>query len=68
MESTFIQCQPDIMGGTPVFADSRVPVRTLVEHLETGETITLAPLIRTAPAVNGSAAAVSAEWRLPSLG
>lgn len=27
------------MGGTPVFADSRVPVRTLVEYLEAGETI-----------------------------
>ena len=39
MASTFIQCQPDIMGGTPVFAESRVPVRTLVEHLEAGESI-----------------------------
>ena len=39
MQSAFIQCQPDIMGGTPVFADSRVPVRTLVEYLEDGETI-----------------------------
>lgn len=39
VHAAFIQCQPDIMGGTPVFADSRVPVRTLVEYLEAGETI-----------------------------
>lgn len=28
MQAAFIQCDADIMGGTPVFADSRVPVRT----------------------------------------
>ncbi|MBV5297385.1 MAG: DUF433 domain-containing protein [Rhodoferax sp.] len=39
MPSAFIQCQPDIMGGTPVFAGSRVPVHTLVEYLQAGETI-----------------------------
>lgn len=39
MQSTFIQCQPDIMGGTPVFSGSRVPVHTLVEYLQAGETI-----------------------------
>jgi len=27
------------MGGTPVFAGTRVPVQTLVEYLEGGETI-----------------------------
>lgn len=39
MQSTFVQCQPDIMGGTPVFSGSRVPVHTLVEYLQAGETI-----------------------------
>lgn len=39
MQSTFIQCQPDVMGGTPVFSGSRVPVHTLVEYLQAGETI-----------------------------
>lgn len=39
MEFTFLQFQPDIMRGTRVFADSRVPVRTLVGYLEVGETI-----------------------------
>ena len=27
------------MGGTPVFSGSRVPVRTLIEHLEAGDSI-----------------------------
>lgn len=27
------------MGGTPVFAGTRVPVRTLIEYLEAGDTI-----------------------------
>lgn len=39
MQTAFIQCQPDITGGTTVFADLRVPVRALVEYLEGGETI-----------------------------
>jgi uncharacterized protein (DUF433 family) len=30
---------PGIMGGTPVFAGTRVPVQTLIEYLEAGETI-----------------------------
>ncbi len=39
MESVFIQTNADVMGGTPVFSGSRVPVRTLVEYLQAGETI-----------------------------
>ncbi len=31
-----IQSDPDIMGGTPVFAGTRVPVQTFVEYLEAG--------------------------------
>ena len=32
-----IDRNPDILGGTPVFAGTRVPVRILMEHLETGD-------------------------------
>ncbi|MDE3256980.1 MAG: DUF433 domain-containing protein [Gemmatimonadota bacterium] len=28
---------PGILGGTPVFSETRVPVRILIEHLEAGE-------------------------------
>lgn len=29
----------DVMGGTPVFDGTRVPVQTLLDYLEAGETI-----------------------------
>ena len=37
MTDTLIDRNPDILGGTPVFAGTRVPVRTLMEHLEAGD-------------------------------
>src|SRR2546429_7850372 len=30
---------PDILGGTPVFRGTRVPIRTLFDYLEGGETL-----------------------------
>jgi uncharacterized protein (DUF433 family) len=36
---TLITSSPDILGGTPVFAGTRVPVQTLIDYLEGGETI-----------------------------
>ncbi len=32
-----INRNPEILGGTPVFAGTRVPVRILMEHLEAGD-------------------------------
>lgn len=32
-----ITSNPDILGGTPVFAGTRVPVRSLIDYLENGE-------------------------------
>lgn len=34
-----ITCSPDILGGTPVFTGTRVPVQTLLDYLEGGDTI-----------------------------
>ena len=34
-----ITISPDVLGGTPVFADTRVPVQTFIEYLKAGETI-----------------------------
>lgn len=34
-----IGTSPEIMGGTPVFIGTRVPVQTLFEYLEAGESI-----------------------------
>jgi uncharacterized protein (DUF433 family) len=38
-DTTFITVNPHILGGTPVFAGTRVPVRILFEYIETGETL-----------------------------
>ena len=39
METPVISCSPDVMGGTPVFAGTRVPLQTLLDCLEAGESI-----------------------------
>ena len=39
MAQSPISCSPDVMSGTPVFAGTRVPVQTLLDYLEGGETI-----------------------------
>jgi uncharacterized protein (DUF433 family) len=31
---------PDVMGGAPVFCGTRVPVQTLLDYLEAGDSIT----------------------------
>ena len=39
MKEPVITCSPDVMGGTPVFVGTRVPVQTLLDHIEAGDTI-----------------------------
>ena len=39
MKSAIISRDPNIMGGTPVFAGTRVPVQTLLDYLEAGDSI-----------------------------
>ena len=39
MNQPIITCSPDVLGGTPVFTGTRVPVQTLIDYLEGGETI-----------------------------
>ena len=38
-KQSLITTTPDILGGTPVFRGTRVPVQTLIEYLEGGQTI-----------------------------
>ena len=38
-ESTPITSSPDVLGGTPVFRGTRVPVSTLLDFLEGGDTL-----------------------------
>ena len=37
MKSSNVISDPEILGGTPVFIGTRVPVRILFEHLEAGD-------------------------------
>jgi len=39
MKRHVISVSPDVMGGTPVFEGTRVPVQTLIDYLEGGESI-----------------------------
>lgn len=39
MENKVINIDSDILGGTPVFWGTRVPIKNLFDYLETGETI-----------------------------
>jgi uncharacterized protein (DUF433 family) len=35
-----VHSDPEIMGGTPVFRGTRVPVQTLLDYLEAGHSLT----------------------------
>ncbi|MFL6211369.1 MAG: DUF433 domain-containing protein [Pyrinomonadaceae bacterium] len=39
MKEQIISSSPDVLGGTPVFAGTRVPAQTLLDYLKGGETI-----------------------------
>ena len=39
MKSAVICLSPNVMGGTPVFCGTRVPVQTLLDYLEAGDSI-----------------------------
>ena len=37
VKNTVIQCSKEILGGTPVFRGTRVPIKTFVDYLEAGD-------------------------------
>ncbi len=37
--SSVVHSDPDILGGTPVFVGTRVPVRTLLDYLAAGDSL-----------------------------
>ncbi len=39
MEGRIINIDPEILGGTPVFFGTRVPIKNLFDYLESGESI-----------------------------
>lgn len=34
-----VQCSSEVMSGTPVFKGTRVPIQTLIDHLEAGDSL-----------------------------
>ena len=39
METHIINIDPEILGGTPVFFGTRVPIKNLFDYIESGESI-----------------------------
>ncbi len=39
MDGKVINIDPEILGGTPVFFGTRVPIKNLFDYLETGDSI-----------------------------
>ena len=39
MDSTLINIDPEIHSGTPVFKGTRVPIKTLFDHLEASDSL-----------------------------
>ncbi|MEG3839988.1 DUF433 domain-containing protein [Microcoleus sp. herbarium14] len=37
--ATIVYSDPDILGGTPVFMGTRVPIETLLDYLEAGDSV-----------------------------
>jgi len=48
-QAAFVTRSPEILGGTPVFTGTRVPVQTLLDHLEAGDR--LADFLESFPSV-----------------
>ena len=38
-QSSVVQSDPDILGGTPVFIGTRVPVQALIDYIEGGHSL-----------------------------
>ncbi|WP_333160507.1 DUF433 domain-containing protein [Microcoleus sp. AT3-A2] len=39
LTSLVVHSDPEILGGTPVFVGTRVPMRTLLDYLEAGDSL-----------------------------
>lgn len=40
MKASVVHSDPDILGGTPVFVGTRVPVQALIDYIEGGHSLT----------------------------
>lgn len=63
--SQIVHSNPEILGGTPVFVGTRVPVQTLLVYLEKGET--LEEFLDNYPTVSREQAVEIVDTTLPNL-
>jgi uncharacterized protein (DUF433 family) len=65
MRNSIIHSDPEILGGTPVFVGTRVPVQSLFDYLEGGET--LDEFLRQFPSVTREQATTAIELARDSV-
>lgn len=65
MRRPVIQSDPEIQGGTPVFAGTRVPVKNLFDYLEAGDSID--DFLRSFPSVTKEQAVAALELAREAL-
>ena len=63
--SQVVHSHPEILGGTPVFVSTRVPVQSLFDYLEGGET--LDEFLRQFPSVKREQAVAALDLARDSL-
>ncbi len=62
---TVVHSDPEILGGTPVFVDTRVPVQSLFDYLEGGDT--LDEFLRQFPSVKRDQAVAALDFARDTL-
>ena len=65
-EPSAIHTDPEILGGTPVFVGTRVPVRALIDYLEGGDS--LDEFLSDFPSVSREQAVAALEEAAAALG
>jgi uncharacterized protein (DUF433 family) len=65
IKSTVVHSDPDILGGTPVFVGTRVPVQSLFDYIEGGDT--LDEFLRQFPSVKREQALAALELARDTL-
>ena len=59
-KGSVVHSDPDILGGTPVFVGTRVPVKSLYDYLEAGDS--LADFLESFPSVTREQAVAALEF------
>ena len=61
-QTLVVHSDPEILGGTPVFVGTRVPLRNLIDYLERGHT--LDEFLDAFPSVSRQQAVAALAWKI----